>query len=297
MSPDPMRYFASLRRPRGVTPILRAVALLLTVPLLAGCLLLEPVPTPQPVPTRSPSPTPTAASPSPTPSPTPQPTPGLADVPVFSAGDSAATAVGGLRLRTRPGLDHLVTAVLGPEVGVLIGVGPVFVDGQGWYLVRDPDRVVPPRFDEGWVAAGFEPDPFLVPADFEPSRNPYLAGFAGDRSGEFGPLRLPDDNVAIRWIAAALTPDGCSFSVDLTPVGGDAGAGHSGAGRRCAGARRPVQHLLRESPRADRHGPAGERRLGLLLGAELRSGVSGTLIRSRPPLLSNRDRQAVTSVP
>jgi hypothetical protein len=220
MSPNLMRYFASLRRPRGVTPILRAVALFLAFPLLTGCLLLEPVPTPRPVPTRVPSPTPSAEPPSPTPLPTPAPTPGLAEVPIFTAGDSAATAVGGLRLRTRPGLDRLVTAVLGPDVGVLIGLGPVFVDGQGWYLVRDPDRAVPPRFSEGWVAAGFEPDPFLVPASFEPSRNPYLAGYAGDRSGEFGPLRLPDNNVAIRWIAAALTPDGCSFSVDLTAAGG-----------------------------------------------------------------------------
>ena len=73
-----------------------------------------------------------------------------------------ATAVGGLRMRTRPGLDRLVTTVLGPDVGLLIGLGPVFVDGQGWYLVRDPDRTVPPRFNEGWVAAGFEPDPAIA---------------------------------------------------------------------------------------------------------------------------------------
>jgi hypothetical protein len=202
-------------------PMLRAVALLLTVPMLAGCLLLEPVPTPQPIPTRRPSPVATAAPPSPTPSPTPAPTPGLADVPVLIVGDTAATTLGGLNLRTRPGLDHPVIAVLGPDVGVLVGLGPVLVDGQGWYLVRDPDRVVPPRFDEGWVAAGFEPEPFLVPAEVDVRRNPYLAGFAGARSGEFGPIRLPDTNVAIRWIAAPLTPDGCAFSVDLVPTGGD----------------------------------------------------------------------------
>jgi hypothetical protein len=138
------------------------------------------------------------------------------------AGDAAATAAGGLKLRTRPGLDHLVTTVLGPDVGVLIGLGPVLVDGEGWYLVRDPDRRLPPRFEEGWVAAGFEPDPFLVPASFEVRRNPFLAGFAGDRSGEFGPVRLPDANVAIRWVAAELTPNGCNFSVDLTPADGEA---------------------------------------------------------------------------
>lgn len=221
MAPGPVRYFGSLRRPRGMTPILRAVVLLLAVPLLASCLLLEPVPTPRPIATRSPTPVPSALPPTATPSPTPLPTPGLADVPVFATGDTAATAAGGLRVRTRPGLDHLVTAVLGSGVGLLIGLGPVLVDGEGWYLVRDPDRASPPRFNEGWVASGFEPDPFLVPADIEVRHNPYLAGFAGDRSGEFGPLRLADAQVAIRWIASALTPDGCTFSVDLTPAGGD----------------------------------------------------------------------------
>lgn len=204
-----------------MTPIVRSVALLVVVPLLAGCLLLEPVPTPQPIPTRSPSPVASTATPSPTLRPTAAATPGLADVPTFAAGDTAATAAGGLRLRTRPGLDHLVTSVLGPDVGLLVGLGPVFVDGNGWYLVRDPDRQAPPRFAEGWVATGFEPDPFLRPADITVRRNPYLAGFAGADDGLFGPLRLPDASVAIRWIAASLTEDECSFSVDLDPAEGD----------------------------------------------------------------------------
>ncbi len=174
--------------------------------------------------------------------------------------------------------------MLGPDVGLLIGLGPVFVDGQGWYLVRDPDRTVPPRFNEGWVAAGFAPDPFLVPAGFEVPRNPYLAGFAGDRNGEFGPIRLPDPNVAIRWIAAELTPDGCRFSVDLLPAGGKPVPAHSGGGRRSAGTRRPVQQLLRGSPRADPHRPGGDRRLDLLLGTELHPRAAGTLPRLSPVL-------------
>ena len=73
--------------------------------------------------------------------------------------------------------------------------------------------------------AGWPPASSLIPSWCRPAssraRNPYLAGFAGDRSGEFGPVRLSDNNVAIRWIAAALTPDGCDFSVDLTPAGGE----------------------------------------------------------------------------
>jgi hypothetical protein len=71
------------------------------------------------------------------------------------------------------------------------------------------------------VAAGFEPEPFLVPAEVEVRRNPYLAGFAGDRDGEYGPVRLADASLAISWIAAPLTPDGCTFSVDLAPADGD----------------------------------------------------------------------------
>src|SRR5262245_64005901 len=101
MSPGPMRYFGSLPRPKGMILIRRSAVLLLAVPLLAGCLLLEPVPTPQPIPTRSPSPTPTAAPLTPTPRPTSEPTPGPADVPSFTAGETATTAAGGLRLRTR----------------------------------------------------------------------------------------------------------------------------------------------------------------------------------------------------
>jgi hypothetical protein len=189
--------------------------------MLAGCLLLEPVPTPQPIPTPRPSPVATAAPPSPTPSPTPAPTPGLADVPVLIVGDTAATTLGGLNLRTRPGLDHPVIAVLGPDVGVLVGLGPVLVDGQGWYLVRDPDRVVPPRFDEGWVAAGFEPDPFLVSAGFPPDEGPYVGGFADAAPGEFGPVALPRGPVALRWIAATGPTDICNFALDLSAESGE----------------------------------------------------------------------------
>ena len=136
-----------------------------------------------------PSPVPSAAAPTPTLQPTPQPTLGIADVPVFAAGDPAATAVGGLRMRTRPGLDRLVTTVLGPDVGLLIGLGPVFVDGQGWYLVRDPDRTVPPRFNEG--CGGRLRARSIPGARRLRAAQPYLAGYAGDRSGEFGPFACP----------------------------------------------------------------------------------------------------------
>ena len=87
--------------------------------------------------------------------------------------------------------------------------------------MRDADAA-DPAFQEGWVAAGFAPDPFLVPADFDLPFNPILAGYAHDGNGEFGPVRIDDPNVAIRWFASPPSAAGCSFSVDLTPGSGQA---------------------------------------------------------------------------
>jgi hypothetical protein len=111
-------------------------------------------------------------------------------------------------------VEQRVITTLGVDANVLIGLGPVWVDGLGWYLVRDADAD-DPAFGEGWVAAGFEPDPFLIPASFDVRRNPYIAGFANDADGEYGPVLLPNPDVSVRWIAAPPTPDGCSFFVDL----------------------------------------------------------------------------------
>lgn len=198
----------------------RAATLLAAAPFLAGCLLVEPFPTPSPTPSASPSASVAATSPSPIPTPSSSPTPGPADVPLFTAGGQAATNAPGLRVRSRPGMEQRVITSLGVDADLLIGLGPVWVDGLGWYLVRDADADEP-QFGEGWVAAGFEPDPFLIPATFEVGRNPYLTGFAHDGDGEYGPILLPDANVSIRWIAAPLTSTGCSFSVDLAPGGGE----------------------------------------------------------------------------
>ena len=187
---------------KGVmNPMRRAIYLLLPLPLLAGCLLMEPIPTPTPRATDTPSPT-IEATPTAVPTPDTTPAPGLADVPRFDAGGQAATNAPGLRVRARPGVEQRVITSLGVDADLLIALGPVWVDEIGWYLVRDADSD-DPEFGEGWVAAGFEPDPFLIPASFEVRRNPYIAGFAHDADGEFGPVFLPDTNVSIRWIAGA----------------------------------------------------------------------------------------------
>lgn len=195
-------------------PMRRTASLLLGLPLLAGCLLMEPIPTSTPRPTATPSPS-AAATSTAMPTPTPSAGPELSDVPRFTAGGRAATNAPGLRVRSRPGLEQRVITTLGVDANLLIALGPVWVDDNGWYLVRDADADEP-EFGEGWVASGFEPDPFLIPASFEVRSNPYLAGFAHHADGEFGPVFLPDADVSIRWIAAPLTPEGCSFFVDLT---------------------------------------------------------------------------------
>jgi hypothetical protein len=191
----------------------RVANLLIMLPLLAGCLVTMPTMTATPRGTTSPS----QPAPTPPPDPTnvPSPTPGPNDVPQFSAGAQAATNAPGLRVRSRPGVEQRVITSLGLDADLLIGLGPVWVDALGWYLVRDADPA-DPEFGEGWVAAGFEPDPFLIPASFDVRRNPYIAGLAGDADGEFGPLLLPNADVSIRWLAAPPTPNGCSFFVDLS---------------------------------------------------------------------------------
>jgi hypothetical protein len=202
-----------------MSPIRRAAIFVMPLPLLAGCLLMEPIPTASPRPSPSPSPT-FAATPTMAPTPIATPGPALADVPRFTAGGQAATNAPGLRVRSRPGVEGRVITSLGVDADLLVAIGPVWVDGSGWYLVRDADRD-DPDFGEGWVAAGFEPDPFLIPASFDVARNPYLAGFAHDADGEFGPVFLPGASVSIRWIAAPFTADGCSFFVDLSSGSGD----------------------------------------------------------------------------
>jgi hypothetical protein len=201
-----------------MTPRRRAI-LLLPMPLLASCLLAEPIPTVTPRATATPSPI-SSGTTVPVPTPSPSSGPDLGDVPRFTAGGQAATNAPGLRVRARPGVEQRVITSLGVDANLLIGLGPVWVDDNGWYLVRDADTD-DPEFGEGWVAAGFEPDPFLISASFDVPRNPYLAGFAHDADGEFGPVFLPDADVSIRWIAAPLTADGCSFFVDLRAGSGE----------------------------------------------------------------------------
>ena len=198
-------------------PIRPIASLLLTLPVLGGCLVDIQPPPRTPRPTISSSPTP---SPSATPSLRPSPTPGLRAVPALAAGDRVTVSAPGLRVRSRPGVEQRVITSLGQGAELLVALGPVWVDDTGWYLVRDANRR-DLGFTTGWVAAGTTDDPFIAAAAFEVRGNPYLAGFAGERDGEFGPITLPSANVSVLWLAAPPTPDGCSLFVDLAPRNGE----------------------------------------------------------------------------
>jgi len=150
------------------------------------------------------------------------PTPGPDAIPTFTAGTTVATAAGGLRVRSGPGTSQGVVALLPTGSKLVVELGPVRTDGFGWYLVRDADANAP-AFEEGWVAAGFMPNPFLTPAKFDLPFNPIVAGFAHEGNAENGPVRIGDANYAVRWVASVLPGGGgCSFSVDLVPGAGTA---------------------------------------------------------------------------
>jgi hypothetical protein len=142
-------------------------------------------------------------------------------VPVYGAGQQVATNAPGLRVRSRPGTEQRVLALLGLDADLLVELGPVLVDGLGWYLVKDVEPA-DPEFDEGWVAAGFDPDPFIVPTTTTVPVNPWVDGFAHDGNGEFGPVRIRGPNYRVVWVASPLTPNGCSFAVDFLPSSGKA---------------------------------------------------------------------------
>jgi hypothetical protein len=205
-----------MRRASSIITILAMLA--------AGCGFMPALATPTPgTPTASPSPSATGAAslpPSDEEEPSEAPTPDLEAVPRFAVGSAIATNVGGLRLRSRPGTEQRVITTLGVDARLLVGLGPILVDGLGWYLVRDADDAEP-AFGEGWVAAGFEPDPFLVSAGFAGDEGPYLGGLADTAPGEFGPITAPRRGMTLRWIAATYLRDVCSFSLDLAGESGD----------------------------------------------------------------------------
>lgn len=173
----------------------------------------SPLPTPSPSPTATPEATPAAVA-SPSGSPT-------GAMPQFLAGERILTAIDGLRVRQRPGVSSVVIAGLLPLGAALqVVMGPIPVDDVGWYLVTDADEAEP-QFEEGWIASGFEPEPFLEPTADEPASAPFVASFAQTGNAEYGPIEIGDGAHAIRWIAVDPERTRCTFSVSMASGGGE----------------------------------------------------------------------------
>lgn len=191
--------------------------------LLTAC-TLAPLPTatpsPEPTPTSTPAPTP-ILTPTLQPTPTPEPTPDPASIPAFDGGEIALTTLSGMRVRRLPGVERqVVTGLLPARAEMQVIMGPIAVDGFAWYLVSDADAGEP-TFDEGWIAAGYEPDPFIAAAGHPPESDPYLASSAHVGAAEFGPVTIADENHLIRWLALDPHGVGCTFAVSLAPAGTD----------------------------------------------------------------------------
>ncbi|MGZ8481370.1 MAG: SH3 domain-containing protein [Candidatus Limnocylindria bacterium] len=195
----------------------RSPCAVVVLAVLSGCTLppLEsPTPTPAP-------PTPTAAASSPSPEPTPtdppgaSPTPDVGAIPDFTGRDVVTTTFAGLRVRDLPGTDtRVITGLLSGDAELQVVMGPVLEDGLGWYLVTDADPD-DPQFEEGWVAAGFEPDANLRSTGRVADDSPVVVSFAQTGDAQFGPIEVPDERHVIRWVA--VDPEGvrCQFSVLL----------------------------------------------------------------------------------
>lgn len=190
----------------------------LCLALMVAACTIAPLPTPTPAATASPSPTPSPTS-APTPSATPSATP-AAVLPDFAAGEIVATSTDGLRVRNLPGIEGRIVAGLLPVAFELrVVMGPVPVDDLGWYLVADADAREP-DFEEGWVAAGWEPDPLLASTGRVGDGSPYVASMDQTGDAEQGPIEIGSGDHAIRWIALDPERTRCSFAVSFAPAGG-----------------------------------------------------------------------------
>ncbi|MDQ4035173.1 MAG: hypothetical protein M3153_04510 [Chloroflexota bacterium] len=194
------------------------IALLLSLALSACTFPPLETPSPPPPATSSPSPTP-SPTPRPTPTPRPSPTPGAA-IPDFQAGEIVTTAIDGLRVHNLPGVDTPVVTGLLPLASELrVVMGPVPVENLGWYLLADVDGREP-TFEEGWVAAGAEPEPFLASTGRVAEGSPYLASMDHTGNAEQGPIEIGSGDHAIRWVAVDPERTRCSLAVSFMLAGG-----------------------------------------------------------------------------
>lgn len=186
--------------------------------LLAAC-TIPPIETPTPRPTSEPTPSATTVPP-PVPSATDlgaaSPGADLEAIPAFTGSEVVTTTFAGLRVRLLPGTEQpVVTGLLGDAADLEVVMGPIVVDDLGWYLVRDADGDEP-QFEEGWVAAGFEPDANLRATGQVAADSPVVVSLAYTGDAEFGPIAIPDERHVIRWVAVDPEGEGCRFAISLT---------------------------------------------------------------------------------
>ncbi|MCV0403564.1 MAG: SH3 domain-containing protein [Chloroflexi bacterium] len=179
--------------------------------------LTTPTPTPTPTASATLAPT-TPATPTPTPAPVPTPTP-AAVVPDFAAGEIVVTKIDGLRVRSLPGLQRpVVTGLLPLTFRLEVVMGPIEVEDRGWYLVHDADEREP-DFEEGWVAAGVEPEALLGSTGSTIEESPYVVSLDGRGDAEHGPVEIGGGEHLVRWVAVDPERTRCSFAVSLVPAG------------------------------------------------------------------------------
>jgi hypothetical protein len=143
-------------------------------------------------------------------------------IPTYEAGEIVETTIDGLRVRSLPGADRpILTGLLPLAFELRVVMGPIPVDGLGWYLVTDADDREP-NFEEGWVAAGHEPDPLLTSTGRIVEDSPFVASMAQSGDAEEGPIQIGEGDHGIRWVALDPERQRCSFSVSLAAAGGAA---------------------------------------------------------------------------
>ena len=122
-------------------------------------------------------------------------------------------------MRSLPATGRVITGLLPGAFELRVVMGPIPVEDLGWYLVADADAREP-DFDEGWVAAGSEPDSLLTSTGRVSENSPYVASMDQTGDAEQGPIEIGDGNHAMRWIALDPERTRCSFAVSFAPAGG-----------------------------------------------------------------------------
>lgn len=141
-------------------------------------------------------------------------------LPDFGAGELIVTTIDGLRVRQRPGMTSLiVTGLLPLNAELQVVMGPILVQDVGWYLVTDADPDEP-RFEEGWIASGFEPEAYLASTGVASAGTPFVASFAQVGSAQYGPIEIGEGDHAIRWVALDPERVRCQFAVLLAAGSG-----------------------------------------------------------------------------